>query len=158
MSVLQNCLVTCSVLLAAATLPAHAASSAASSASDSLSTSVGSLSTSIGQSSNSSSPDKEVADGNYRVQDVADAADRPGMVRLTMQPLAAAEQAAPSGEFYLYLPRQTVDQTGMVQGAVVTARKREFGLEFARAETRAPFFLVLRDDWFNELASRPVTL
>jgi hypothetical protein len=41
---------------------------------------------------------------------------------------------------------------------VVSARNRDYGVEFARADNRQPFFLVLEDAWYQELASNPVTL
>ena len=142
-------LVTLALLGLVAVLPAQAESSAASSASDSLSTSVGSSSTSIQKSSNSSSNDK-VAAGEYRVIEMAAAG--PGQVRLRLQPLAAGT------EFALLLPQKTADQHALAAGQVVNVREREYGLEFAKREDRQTFFLVLADEWYRELQTRPVTL
>jgi hypothetical protein len=130
-------------------LPAHAASTAASSASDSASSAVGGLSNSIGRSSNSSSPGKDVADGDYRVIDIADALDRPGLVRLTLQG---------ETEFELFLPRPVFERAQLANGQQVRSRQRVYGIEFARIDAPAPFFLALRDEWHRELASHPVTL
>jgi hypothetical protein len=41
---------------------------------------------------------------------------------------------------------------------VVTARHRPYGVEFARADTREPFFLLLADDWRHELDPHALTL
>jgi hypothetical protein len=142
--------------LAAGALPAVAASSASSEVSGSLSTSVGSLSNSIGKSSDSSSgKDKDVAEGDYRVVEVAAAADQPGKLRVTLQ---ATADASASGELLLTLPPGAVARGQLASGAVITAKRRAYGLEFAAGAAREPFFLVMRDDWFRELDSKPVTL
>lgn len=144
------------LLMASATLPALAASSASSEASGSASTSVGSLSNSVGKSSDSSSgKDKAVAEGEYRVIEVAALADQPGMLRVQLQ--AAADDSV-SGELFLTLPQDAVARGQLVSGAVVTAKHRAYGVEFVASATRLPFFLVMRDDWFRELDSKPVVL
>lgn len=137
-----------------AAAPARA-DSLASSASSAGSASSGSVSDSIEGSSNSSSGDRKVAEGEYRITQVAELAGRPGMLRLTLQ--AAAPEADPP-EFVLKLPRQALAQGALAQGDVVSVRHRPYGLEFARADTRLAFFLVLADDWQHELPSRAVTL
>lgn len=138
------------LLLAAAVVPAGAASSTSSAVSDGVSTSVGSLSTSIERSSHSSSKDDQVADGEYTLIEVADAALRPGHVRLTLQ---RADRT-----FFLYVPRDTVRQGGLAAGQVVAARQRDFGVEFAAGEPRRAFFLALHDGWLPELQTRALTL
>jgi hypothetical protein len=45
-----------------------------------------------------------------------------------------------------------------VQGGIVAVRERAYGVEFANAQTRAAFFLVMTDAAFRELASHPVAL
>jgi hypothetical protein len=131
---------------------AHAASSA-SSASSTASTSIGSSSNSLEQSSDGSSQPNRTAQGDYRVDAVAAVADRPGYVRLTLQATAADDR------FDLLLPQRTADVAGVAAvGQVVHAAPRDYGVEFARADTREAFFLVLQDEWFHELASHPVTL
>jgi hypothetical protein len=136
----------------AATLPAWAASSASSASSDGSSASVGSLSTSVEKSSNSSSKGDKVAEGDYKVIQVADAA-APGKLRLTLRATNDGGE-----EFNLVLPQEAATQGKLAVGAVVTAKAHAYGLQFSTAETREPFFLVLRDDWYRELATKPVTL
>lgn len=143
------------VLLAAMAAPAMAESSAASSASDSASTSVGSLSGSIKNSSDGSSKATGVAEGDYKIIDMAAVADQPGTVRMKLQAVA---QADVEGEFFLYVPQQAVDEGRLSQGRVVTAHHRPYGVEFASGETRKAFFLVLADDWYRELKTQPVVL
>ncbi len=143
------------LLLGACAWPAVAASSTSSASSDSASTSVGSSSTSIQNSSESSTADNKVADGDYRVIEVAEAPARAGTVRLKLH--AVAEEAQ-QGEFFLYMPQEAYDQSRLGQGSVVTARARAYGLEFANAKATKPFFLVLADEWFRELQTKIVRL
>jgi hypothetical protein len=124
------------------TLPAWAASSASSASSEGSSTSVGSSSTSIEKSSDSSSKADKVAE-----------ATAAGKLRLTLR---ATNNSAE--EFNLVLPQEAAKQGKLVVGAVITAKAHAYGLQFAAADTREPFFLVLRDDWYRELATKPVTL
>lgn len=148
------------LLLSAATLPALAASSAASSASDSSATSVGSISGSIEKSSNSSSKGTDISEGDYKIIDVAAVAERPGTVRVQLQ--AMAPEASADDAFALYLPYDVAERSKLAAGGTVHARKRAYGLEFAQATPAAAapqaFFLVLSDDWYQELQSRPVVL
>ncbi len=153
MTRLTQSVATLALLLGAAALPAFAGSSASSASSEGSSASFGSSSTSVEKSSNSSSGDKKVAAGDYRVVEMADASARPGVMRLRLQATAGA-----ADEFFLYVPRQAVDDGQIAAGQVVTARERTYGLEFARAETRQAFFLVLKDEWYQELQTRAVTL
>lgn len=136
----------------AITLPAWAASSASSASSDGSSASVGSSSTSIEKSSNSSSKGDKVAEGDYKVIQVADAAQA-GKLRLTLRATNDSGE-----EFNLVLPQEAAAQGKLAVGAVVTAKAHAYGLQFAAADTREAFFLVLRDDWYRELATKPVTL
>jgi hypothetical protein len=132
--------------------PAHAASSTSSAASEGSSASVGSISDSIQGSSNSSTK-KDTAEGNYRVIEVAEAAGRAGAWRLRLQPL----QGAGAG-FDLIVPRAALERADLGQGRVVSVRHRDFGIEFARADTGEAFFLALDDAWSRELQTRPVAL
>ncbi len=135
--------------------PALASSTAASSASEGVSASVGSVSTSFETSSDASSKGDKTAAGDYKVVEVAEVAERPGTLRLKLQPLAA--DAGRDG-FVLYVPAQVVAQSPVEPGHVIAARPRPYGVEFARADTGRAFFLVLHDDWYRELQSNPVTL
>lgn len=127
------------------------ASSATSSASDSVSTSVGSLSDSLKNSSDSSSK-TEVAAGDYRVVEVVAVAERPGQLRLTL----AAVQDDEQPRLYLYLPETTVTQAGVDTGQTLTAQARPYGLAFAKAGAAQPFYLLMRDEWLQELPSHPI--
>ena len=144
------------VFLGATGWSAHASSTAASSASDAASSTASSASDSLGKSSTSSSPGNDVADGDYRVIDMAEATDRPGRMRLTLQGVAAAGK--PGTTFELYLPVATLEQAALTTGQQIRTRQRPYGIEFARADAAAPFFLALHDAWHRELASHPVTL
>jgi len=129
------------------------AESLASSASSTASESIGSLSESVRGSSNSSTDRKKLAEGDYRVIEVAALAERPGMLRLKMQ---AAARSGEEGELTLDLPRKALGAKPLAAGDVVSARERPYGFEFARADTREAFFLVLADDWRGDIAARPV--
>ena len=145
-------------LLCAATATPVSAESLASSASSAGSASLGSLSDSVKGSSKSSSGETKTADGDYRVIDVAEAADRPGMLTLRLQATALPGE---QGELLLTLPRQALEPRGIAAGDVIHARNRPYGLEFARAngaQSREAFFLVLADDWHRELDPQPVKL
>lgn len=141
------------VIAAGACVPALAASSASSASSEAGSASVGSLSTSVEGSSNSSSGGQRTAAGDYKVTAVAEAPTRPGAMRLTLQ---AVPGSGAEGEFYLYVPRQTVAEHTLAAGQVVRAEARPYGLQFATAE-RA-FFLAMDDAWLNEMRTTPVAL
>ena len=146
------------LLIGAAALPAWAASSAASTASDSVSTSVGSLSNSVGKSSDSSTKGKDVAQGEYRVIDIAALAagtDQPALQRVKLQAVA---DASADGELLLMLPPGAVLRGQLAPGVVVIAKRQPYGLAFSAAATQQVFFLALTDDWYRELDSRPVVL
>ena len=146
-------LVAAAVLASSAPAWADPASSA-SSASSTASQSVGSISGSIQRSSNSSSGNT-VAEGDYRIIEVADVADQPGTVRMKLQ---AVKDIGADGEFFLYVPHQVVEQGRLAAGGVVTARNKPYGMEFAHATTLKGFFMALKDDWYRELQTRPVSL
>jgi hypothetical protein len=130
-----------------------AAESFASSASSAASTSVGSLSDSLHDSSGSSRHD--VAQGDYRIVEVA-AADRPGKVRLKMRHVARGSDEA--AVIYLDVPRAALGDRAAAPGDVVGVRQRPYGYEFAWADTGVAFFLALAADWQRDLETRPVQL
>lgn len=141
-------------LMASLVPAAFAASSAASSASDSVTTSVGSISASFQRSSDSSTGNK-VADGEYKVIEMAAVPDEAGKVRMKLQAMGTTTG---DKEFVLLLPQEAVERGHVRVGGVVTARTRDYGYEFASLHDDKPFFLVLADEWFKELQSRPVAL
>jgi hypothetical protein len=133
------------------TLHAHA-ESFTSSAVSTGSASSGSVSASLHGSSNSSTGDNKTADGNYRIIDVAMAPGRAGITRVTMQ-IDDTQQ-----RIVLDLPQAIAEKQNLGRGDLVHAQHRVYGFEFARNDTREAFYLVLADEWYNELAARPVTL
>jgi len=128
------------------------ADSFTSSASSAGSASSGSVSDSLRGSSNSSSGDNKTADGDYRIIELAKAPDRAGIARVTMQ----ADD--PKQRIVLDLPQAIVDAQGLARGDLVHAQHRVYGFEFARGTTREAFYLVLADEWFDELAAHAVSL
>jgi len=151
----QPSLAPIALLLAALAMPAMAASSTSSAASDSASSTASSTSDSLKKSSDSSTKTTAAAAGDYEVMAVAAAAERPGTLRMTLQ--AVADRSA-EGEYFLYVPQQTVDGSQLAAGQIVTARARPYGLEFAKGATGQAFFLVLNDDWAADLPSRALSL
>jgi hypothetical protein len=145
------------LLLAAAAAPcsaeilASSASSAASSAASAGSASLRGSSESISHSSDSSRRDQAVAEGDYRVAAVGAIDDRPDMLRLTLEPLAPAQDR--SG-FRLDLPQRALGDRLLSPGDTVSASHRPYGVEFARGRTGDAFFLVLADDWHRDLQTR----
>ncbi|HUP06959.1 MAG TPA: hypothetical protein VMU47_07400 [Caldimonas sp.] len=131
------------------------ADSLASSASSAGSASVGSVSDSFHASSNSSSNDnRKNAEGDYRVDAIVAVAGRPDRVRLELRPLDRPSEEG----FALELPTQALEYVRLAAGSVVNARPRPYGVEFALAPAGEPFYLVLDDDWYRELAAHRVTL
>ena len=151
----QTPLAPIALLLAALATPAMSASSTSSAASDSASSTASSGSDSLKKSSDSSSKTTTAAAGDYEVMAVTAAAERPGTLRMTLQ--AVADRSA-QGEYFLYLPQQTVDRSELAAGQIVTARARPYGLEFAKGNTGQAFFLVLNDDASADLPSHAVSL
>lgn len=140
------------LLWVAAAAPLRA-ESLASSASVAGSASLGSASDSVQGSSDSSRNDRR-AEGDYRVIEVAEPSDRAGMLRLRLRP---TDPVGERDELLLTLPQQALARRALVAGDVVSVHRRPYGMEFARADTREAFFLVLADEWHRELDPRPVT-
>ena len=152
-------LATLALLLAAAGVPAWAASSASSAVSDSITTSIGSVSNSIQKSSDSSSgKDEKVAEGDYKIVEVAAAPARPGTVRLKLQPVVDGAAAGKGGEFFLFMPQEAFEQSRLGPGHVVTAKPRPYGLQFTQAASQKVFFLVMEDEQYRELQTKVVSL
>ena len=155
MKPLNTRLASLALVLGAAALPALASSTAASSASEGGSASVGSVSDSFEKSSDSSSKKDKVTAGDYRVIEVTAVAERPGTLRMKLQPVADANE---DNAFFLYLPEKALAQNPVVAGQIVAARDRAYGVEFAKGDTGKAFFLVLSDAWYRELQSNAVVL
>ena len=139
---------------AAWALPVQAASTAASSASSAGSASSGSVSASIGGSSNSSGGDERVAAGQYRVIQIAAAPAKPGTTRMTLRAVAADGVR----EFHLDVPQRALAKRDVKTGELVQVNAREYGYEFAHADSKQAFFLALEDNWYRELGSQKVAI
>jgi hypothetical protein len=142
------------LLVAVVALPAMAGSSAASSAAQGVNSSVGSLSDSVSGSSKSSQ-NTAVAAGDYQLIQVAAAPNRPGFAQMTLRAVKTQDAAE---DVVLTLPQKAFDNSGLAKGDTVAAREHAYGVEFANAQTRAAFFLVMSDAAYRELASHPVAL
>lgn len=129
------CLAAAAQATSLASSASQAGSSAASSASDSL------------QGSSQSSAGDRRAEGRYRVTDVAQAGE--GRKRLTL----VADAGQP---LVLTLPETALADRPLNLGDAVQATPRPYGVEFAHADTRTAFFLVLDDAWHGELRAQPV--
>lgn len=143
---LRPCILALAALAILASLPTRtlAASSAVASASDGVSLSSDALGHSSRRSSQSSA--RTVAQGDYRVTQVA--AAETGQQWVTLQ-----RTDDPATELRLRLADAVVAAGGLVAGQVVTARDRPYGVELARADTRTAFFLLVDDDWAGDLAT-----
>lgn len=132
--------------------PAAATVTASSAVSDSVDVSARSITNSLKRSSDSSSG-RPVAQGDYRVTQVAVLA--PELQEVTLQ---AVPGTGARGELVLHMPTRAVQAGGVAVGEVVAARQRPYGYELARADTRQAFFLLLDDPWYKELQSVLVRL
>jgi hypothetical protein len=149
----SNLKVIFSLLLAGAFLPSLAsASTSVISLSDSVSGTVQSVSDSVSRSSNSSSKTLNIAEGDYRVVDIAMVAGQPDKMRLRLQAVAAANEP----QLYLFVPKHDYDQAHLNNGQIVTASKRPYGMAFSIARADQPFAVVLENDWQKDLASHAV--
>jgi hypothetical protein len=70
--------------------------------------------------------------------------------------LAAVDKAG--DPLVIDLPQQTFERAGLAPGGTITAQQRPYGVEFAHADTRRAFFLLLNDGVQRELRSNPVSL
>lgn len=139
--------------LLATSLAAAASELATSSASSAGSASSGSVSDSVRGSSRSSSGDRQVTAGRYRVIEVAASDEREGTMRVAIQ---SETVAGPDGAWTLLLPQRVVAREALAAGDRLDIGQRDFGLTLARAAAAQPFFLVLHDERQRELPAHPV--
>jgi hypothetical protein len=139
-------------LLGAASLPAMAAGLSASSAAGGSSASSASIN-SVETSSNSSTRTVANINGPYRIVEVTPTPQRQGMVRMT---LAALDKAG--DPLVIDLPQHSFERSGLAAGGTINASQRTYGVAFADAGTEKTFFLLLSDDWHQDLRSTPVSL
>ena len=91
---------------------------------------------SLNGSSNSSHGDKrKVADGEYRIIQIAATPDRADRTRITMQ------ANDPQQRIVLDLPQITFDKQQLVVGDAMYAQNRAYGIEFGRSDKHQPFYL-----------------
>lgn len=98
-----------------------------------------------------------MAQGNYTIVEMTALTDQPDRLRLRLQPVTQPS----AQEFVLLLPRQAAERGHLATGKTIAAEHRPYGLALAALDATGgatPFFLVLDDDWYRELDSRPVTL
>ena len=152
-AILASCALACAAAPALADSIVAGGSSAGVSASSAGSVSLKGSSNSIeGSSGSSSRGDKTalVRDGTYRVTAVTP--DLPaGTVRLGLAPQGMEGAQA----FVLNVPVAALGGEVPSLGDTLQARRRDYGVQFARADT--PFYLVLADAWRAELDSHPLT-
>jgi len=96
-----------------------------------------------------------VAQGDYKIIELAADPQRPRALRLKLQALA---DPGADGELFLTLPQQAFERGSLALGGTVIARPRPYGTEFASGVTGQAFFLVLTDAWYRELQSNAVVL
>jgi hypothetical protein len=126
-------------------------------ASSAGSASSGSVSGSLRSASRSSFDGDQVADGDYRIVEIAQAAGRDGFAQVALQRDDPQRPERPQ-RIVLELPQATFDLQRLAPGDRVHAQPRAYGVAFSRTDTRQAFYLVLADDWYGELAARPVGL
>jgi hypothetical protein len=63
-----------------------------------------------------------------------------------------------SQEFTLDVPNKALAQRGVGKGELVQVNTREYGYEFAHADSKQAFFLALEDNWYRELGSHKVAI
>lgn len=142
----------CTGLALAAAGPVGATVTTSSAVSDSVDLSARSMSQSLQRSSDSSAG-RPLAQGDYRVTQLAQVA--PELQEVTLQAVAGT---GARGELVLHMPERAVQAGGVAVGEVVRARARPYGYELARADTQQAFFLLLHDPWYKELQSIVVRL
>jgi hypothetical protein len=124
------------------------------SVSESVTMAMGSSSNSLHKSSDSSSGDKHArVQGDYRIAEIIEPQERPGMLRLTLREV---ERPGADGELFLYVPTKVAGQSGLAVGGIVAAQSRAYGVEFSNGDPRHAFFLVLDDAWHRELQAKAV--
>lgn len=128
------------------------ASTSIMSLSDSLAGSIEGSSSSVKHSSYSVDL---VAEGDYKVVDVAQAQDASGRMRLTLQPVASVDD---QDDIYLYVQGDQYARVHPRLGDIVSAKMRPYGAAFFMQGKGDPFVLVFRDGWSDQIQAQPVTL
>ena len=137
--------VACSAMLSASLC--HAASLSASLASESLGVSSGLVSDSVSGASRGSSKAVGLAQGPWRVMQVAYADPRP---------VLTLRQDGRDEEVKLHLPVAVVRDQSLTPGAVIAVAERDWGYSLSREGGASPFFVLLHDHWAQALQARPL--
>lgn len=77
------------------------------------------------------------------------------MLRMT---LARLGDAVVDQQVEVSLPRDAFDKGSLAIGGMIAVREKAYGLELANGQTQQAFFLVLADEWYQELGIKPVML
>lgn len=126
---------------------ASAGSMSMISVSDSISATVEGISTASSTIGKSSAKLLNLAEGDYKVVDVAQAQEA-GKLRLTLRPV---DEALAGEGFYLYVMAADVEQAQVRQGDIVSARQRPYGVAVFGQGKSDPFVLVLNDGWRKQI-------
>ncbi|WP_018607399.1 hypothetical protein [Uliginosibacterium gangwonense] len=132
---------------------AYAGSVSMISVSDSISATVEGISTASSTVGKSSAKLLNLAEGDYKVVDVAQAQEA-GKLRLTLHPVD--ETAAGEG-FYLYVVAADVEQAQIRQGDIVSAKLRPYGVAVFGQGKSSPFALVLDEAWRKQILPQAIT-
>ena len=83
----------------------------------------------------------------------------PADVRASAMASSSATAVDKAGDpLVIDLPQQTFERTGLAAGGTINASQRPYGVEFADAGNAKAFFLLLNNDWHQDLRSTPVSL
>ncbi|MDR3409709.1 MAG: hypothetical protein P4L87_01995 [Formivibrio sp.] len=118
-----------------------------------ISGSIKTISEGISDSSKSSSAAVTVAEGDYKVIEVADADGHPNQKRIALQSLNQGQQS-----IYLFMSKEDFKRVDLALGKVVTANPRLYGVAFTKFGGTETFAVVLDDSWLKELDPVPVTI
>ena len=132
----------------------YAVASSSISVSDSISGTVGSMSDSVEPSSKSSANVVHLADGGYKITDIAAVDGHPGKMRLALQ----ADGDSRDKDIYLYVPRDDYMRADLSVGQEIMATRQPYGVAFSLGDVKQPFVVVLADDWVSDLRSNALSL
>jgi len=123
------------------------------SVSDSISATVGGISTASSTVGKSSAKLLNLAEGDYKVVEVAQAQEA-GKLRLTLHPLDETQAAE---GFYLYVAAADVEEAQVRQGDIVSAKQRPYGVAMFGQGKADPFALVLNDGWRKQILPEAIS-
>lgn len=124
------------------------------SVSDSIFASVEGISNSVSTVSKSASKATNLAEGDYRVVEVAEMHDEAMRVRLALRPV---EEGAGEG-VYLYMRSEEFARSNVREGQLVSAKLRPYGVAIFGKGGAEPFALVLNEQMSPQIRPVPVTL